>query len=177
MAIKKIKVKGVEHELQTTIANVEGLQVQLNSKVPTSITVNGYSLVKNITLLPKDLKLDNVVNTGDSATPVSGGTTKFTTGGAYIELAKKVNTSTTINGKALTGNISLTYSDVGAAPSSHNQAASTITAGTLGGQVVANATSVATVGTKQVRNIYAGTAGMTAGSTALTAGDIYLQYE
>lgn len=33
--------------------------------------------------------LNNVVNTGDSATPVSGGTTKFTTGGAYTELAKK----------------------------------------------------------------------------------------
>ncbi len=33
--------------------------------------------------------LNNVVNTGDSDTPVSGGTTKFTTGGAYTELAKK----------------------------------------------------------------------------------------
>lgn len=33
--------------------------------------------------------LNNVVNTGDSATPVSGGMTKFTTGGAYTELAKK----------------------------------------------------------------------------------------
>ena len=33
--------------------------------------------------------LGSVVNTGDSATPVSGGTTKFTTGGAYTELAKK----------------------------------------------------------------------------------------
>ena len=30
-----------------------------------------------------DVGLGNVVNTGDSATPVSGGTTKFTTGGAY----------------------------------------------------------------------------------------------
>lgn len=35
--------------------------------------------------------LSNVVNTGDSATPVSGGTTKLTTGGAYTELAKKLN--------------------------------------------------------------------------------------
>ena len=39
-----------------------------------------------------DVGLGNVVNTGDSATPVSGGTTKFTTGGAYTELAKKMNT-------------------------------------------------------------------------------------
>ena len=33
--------------------------------------------------------LGNVVNTADSDTPIEGGTTKFTTGGAYIELGKK----------------------------------------------------------------------------------------
>lgn len=38
-----------------------------------------------------DIGLGNVTNTGDSATPVSGGTTKFTTGGAYTELNKKAN--------------------------------------------------------------------------------------
>lgn len=67
--------------------------------------------------------------------------------------------------------------NLGAAASSHNQAASTITAGTLAGQVVANATAVATVGTSQVRNIHAGTSDMTAGSSSLTSGAIYLQYE
>ena len=35
--------------------------------------------------------LGSVVNTGDSATPISGGTTKFTTGGAFTELAKKAD--------------------------------------------------------------------------------------
>lgn len=60
-------------------------------------------------------------------------------------------------------------------PSAHNQAASTITAGTLGGQVVANAAAVANIATKQVRNIYAGTAELTAGASALPAGDIYFQ--
>ena len=35
--------------------------------------------------------LGSVVNTGDSDTPVSGGTTKFTTGGAYTELNKKAD--------------------------------------------------------------------------------------
>lgn len=60
-------------------------------------------------------------------------------------------------------------------PSSHNQAASTITAGTFAGQVVANASAVATLGNKQVRNIYAGTAELTAGSSALPSGDIYFQ--
>lgn len=59
-------------------------------------------------------------------------------------------------------------------PSEHSQAASTITAGTLGGAVVANASAVANLGTSQVRNIYAGTAEMVAGTTALSAGDIYV---
>lgn len=62
-------------------------------------------------------------------------------------------------------------------PSAHNQAAGTITAGTLAGQVLANASSTATIGTAQVRNIYAGTGDMVAGSTALTTGAIYIVYE
>ena len=45
--------------------------------------------------------LGSVVNTGDSATPVSGGTTKFTTGGAYTELNKKVDK---VDGKGLSSN-------------------------------------------------------------------------
>lgn len=45
--------------------------------------------------------LESVVNTGDSATPVSGGTTKFTTGGAYTELNKKVDK---VSGKGLSTN-------------------------------------------------------------------------
>lgn len=86
-------------------------------------------------------------------------------------------TSRTVNGKALSSDISLTYSDVGAAASSHSHAASAVTAGTLGGQVVANATAVATTGTAQVRNIYVGTSDMTAGSTSLTTGNLYFMYE
>ena len=49
--------------------------------------------------------LGNVVNTGDSATPSEGGTTKFTTGGAYTEFSKYVLKSLTIAGLSLTGNI------------------------------------------------------------------------
>lgn len=48
-----------------------------------------------------DVGLGSVVNTGDSATPVSGGTTKFTTGGAYTELNKKVDK---VDGKGLSTN-------------------------------------------------------------------------
>ena len=55
-------------------------------------TYSGLGYIKASNDLTKsDVGLSKVVNTGDSATPVSGGTTKFTTGGAYTELAKKVN--------------------------------------------------------------------------------------
>ena len=39
------------------------------------------------------------------------------------------------------------------------------------------AMSNAAVGTAQMRNIYAGTADMTAGTTSLATGTIYLMYE
>lgn len=61
--------------------------------------------------------------------------------------------------------------------SAHDQAASTITAGEFAGKVRANATSVATVGDSQVRNIHAGISGMTSGTTSLVTGGIYIQYE
>ena len=54
-----------------------------------------------VTLSSSDVGLGNVANTGDSATPVSGGTTKFTTGGAYTELNKKVDK---VTGKGLSTN-------------------------------------------------------------------------
>ena len=59
----------------------------------------------------------------------------------------------------------------------HTQSASTVTAGTFAGQVVANASAVTDLTAKQVRNIYAGTTDMEAGVTALTTGDIYIVYE
>jgi hypothetical protein len=60
-----------------------------------SNTSNPHSVTK------AQVGLGSVVNTGDSATPVSGGTTKFTTGGAYTELAKKVDK---VSGKGLSTN-------------------------------------------------------------------------
>lgn len=90
-------------------------------------------------------------NTSVDTTPTSGSTKMVTSGGVYTALSKKAN-------------------------SSHNQAASTVTAGTLGGKVVANASAVATLTDKQVRNVYAGTSDMTDGSSSLTTGDMYVKY-
>lgn len=63
------------------------------------------------------------------------------------------------------------------APANHTQAASTITAGTLGGKVQANAAAEATLADAQVRNIKASTTDLTAGTSALASGEVYLVYE
>lgn len=44
---------------------------------------NGYVPSNQLDITKESLGLGNVVNTGDSDTPVQNGTTKFTTGGAY----------------------------------------------------------------------------------------------
>lgn len=64
-----------------------------NSKIADSgiakgVTVNGHPLTENVTVSKSDVGLGSVANTGDSATPSSGGTTKFTTGGAYTMLTQ-----------------------------------------------------------------------------------------
>lgn len=65
----------------------------------------------------------------------------------------------------------------GKANVSHTQAASTITAGTLAGKVQANAAAEATLADAQVRNIKASTTDLTAGTSTLLAGEVYLVYE
>lgn len=62
-------------------------------------------------------------------------------------------------------------------PAAHKHSAADVSAGTLGGQVQANAGAAAALGTAQVRNIRAGTADLTAGSSSLASGEIYLVYE
>lgn len=64
----------------------------------------------------------------------------------------------------------------GKAASSHNQDASTITSGTFASTDV-KAKSGTDYSTARVRNIQAGTEDLTAGSSALANGDIYLVYE
>jgi len=77
-----------------------------------------------------------------------------------------------------TANVEYTLTEIGAAPTSHTQAASTISGGTFSGTtaVVANKDAVKNLTTKQVRNIHAGTADIGVGAS-LPAGDIYIVYE
>ena len=74
------------------------------------------------------------------------------------------------------GSDPITPAAIGAAASSHNQAASTITAGTFAatGVKAMNGTDYTTA---RIRNIQASTTDLTAGSSSLSNGDIYLVYE
>ena len=62
-------------------------------------TSNPHSVTKS------QVGLGDVVNSGDSAIPIEGGTTKFTTGGAFTELAKK-NDKITITDNTSSGTFS-----------------------------------------------------------------------
>ena len=62
-------------------------------------TSNPHSVTKS------QVGLGDVINSGDSAIPIKGGTTKFTTGGAYTELAKK-NDKITITDNTSSGTFS-----------------------------------------------------------------------
>ena len=62
-------------------------------------------------------------------------------------------------------------------PTAHNQAASTITAGTLAGRVQANATAAATLANAQVRDITISTTDLTPNSSSLATGSVYIVYE
>ena len=102
-----------------------------------------------------------------------------------------VPNATTVNGKPLTGNISLAAGDVGAVPttrtvngkalssditlSAGDVGALALGGGTMTGQLKAQNNSA--YSTEQVRNIKASTTDLEAGVSALTSGVIYLCYE
>lgn len=84
--------------------------------------------------------------------------------------------STHASQHATGGSDPITPAAIGAAASSHNQAASTITAGTFAATGVKAATGTDYT-TARLRNIQASTTDLTAGSSSLSNGDIYLVYE
>ena len=91
--------------IKDKISSVLGLTSAKVSSYDSHLTNkdNPHSVTKS------QVGLGSVVNTGDSAKPVSGGTTKFTTGGAYTELNKKVDK---VDGKGLSSNdFTDTYKD------------------------------------------------------------------
>lgn len=94
--------------------------------------------------------------------------------------ALDANGDLTDSGKKATDFAAANHNHAGTyAPVSHNHSAGDIVSGTMaiarGG--TGQTTLTPAIGIKAARSIYAGTGGMTAGTTALTTGMIYLQYE
>lgn len=95
----------------STIATSKAIQTELAKYVLKTLTINGHALSSNVTITKSDVELGNVANTGDSATPVANGTTKFTTGGAYTlksdletAIGKKQDTLTAGTGITISSN-------------------------------------------------------------------------
>ena len=89
---------------------------------------------------------------------------------AHQSLSGYVPTSRTVNGKALSSNISLTASDIGAAASSHTHSYVPLSGGTMTGALVAQSNTSYT--TAQVRNATISTSAPTGGSN----GQIHYKY-
>lgn len=89
---------------------------------------------------------------------------------AHQSLSGYVPTSRTVNGKALSSNISLTASDIGAAASSHTHSYVPLSGGTMTGALVAQSNTAYT--TAQVRNTTMSTSKPSGGSN----GQIHYQY-
>lgn len=114
MAISKIKIGSTEHELQTTIANVDGLQDSLDAKAPTSHADSATTYGKGTSSLYGHVKLSDSTSSTSSTTdgiaatpkavkdaydladgkqdkltfdttPTSGSTNPVTSGGVYEE--------------------------------------------------------------------------------------------
>lgn len=88
-------------------------QTALDKKVDKTTTINGYALSSNVTLSASDVGLGNVDNTADVDKPVSTAQKTYIDGLVGDLDSNKVDKTTTINGYALSGNVTLTKSDVG----------------------------------------------------------------
>ena len=168
--------------------------------VPTSRKVNGKALSSDITLSASDVGLGNVGNfkavstvasqglttteKSNARANIGAGTSSLTIGttastaaaGNHTHTAANVGavpTSRKVNGKALSADITLSASDVGARPSSWTPSASDVGLGNVG-----NFKAVSTVASQGLSdteksnaraNIGAGTSSLTIGTTASTA--------
>ena len=124
---RRFKFDGTEWKYEYTLNNSSFTQAQwdaINSGLSAGDKTAYDAHIGDTTSNPHNVTkaqvgLGNVVNTGDSDTPVSGGTTKFTTGGAYVELEKKTDKVT-----GATENNFVSFDDAGNIKDSGKNAAS-----------------------------------------------------
>ena len=89
------------------------LQSTIDSKVDKSTTVNGHKLNSNVAISKSDVGLGNVANVSTDSAPIKNSNNNVTSGGVYTELERKVDKTTSINGHALSANVTVSKSDVG----------------------------------------------------------------
>ena len=190
------QVKGVDgktayqYAVEGGYTGTEAEFLDLMAAVPTHIgdTVSHISTTAKDTLADADSLVLSDSADGGKSKRVLWGKVKDLLGGVF---AKKNHQHTKSNitdfpssmtpsahaaSHSSSGNDKITPSSIGAAATSHNHAAGNITAGTFSSTNVKAATG-ADYTTARVRNIQASTTDLTAGSSALANGDIYLVYE
>ena len=150
------------NDIRTAVTNAQttanAAQTAANGKVPITRTVNGKTLSSDITLTASDIGLGSVNNTADSAKSV-----KYATSAGTL-----TNLTATVT--------ELNYTD-GVTSNIQTQLNGKLSAagGTLTGNLsVPSGTDYTTA---KIRNIKASTTDLTAGTSTLASGDIYLVYE
>lgn len=177
----------VEHtHAQGEITGLEtALAGKVNAESGKGLSTNDYTTSEKDKLAGIASGANNYVHPSTHPASMITGLASVATSGSYNDLADKpniaeeidVDTTITEGGtNPVTGGAIYTAL-AGKADASHTQSANTITAGTLAGQVLANATAVAALDVAQVRNIRAGTADLVPGESALASGEVYLVYE
>lgn len=177
----------VEHtHAQGEITGLEtALAGKVNAESGKGLSTNDYTTAEKQKLAGIAAGANNYVHPSTHPASMIAGLASVATSGSYNDLADKpniaeeidVDTTITEGGtNPVTGGAIYTAL-AGKADASHTQSANTITAGTLAGQVLANATAVAALDVAQVRSIRAGTADLVPGESALASGEVYLVYE
>ena len=169
--------------------DIAGLSAALAGKVDAEsgkgLSTNDYTTAEKQKLAGIAENANNYTHPTTHPASMITGLATVATSGSYNDLADKPNIAEEIDVDATItegGTNPVTGGAIyealeGKADSAHTQAAGTITAGTLAGQVQANATAAAALDVAQVRSIRAGTADLTPGESALASGEVYLVYE
>lgn len=167
---RKVNNKALSSDISLTAGDV--------GAVPTGRKVNGKALSSDISLNYSDVGADQAGSAGAVQANLKAHTDASNPHGINVDTIGAVPITRTVNGKPLSDNVNLTYSDVGASDAGHKHSVADITqSGTLEVPLVMGTTPSQDLTRPLVRNIYAGTTDMSAGTSPLNTGYIYFVYE
>lgn len=162
-------------DVEIIISDVENITATIEGSL-VYLTLNGDA--SNVTATFIEATTRENISAGEKLSVILGKIKKWFSdlktlafSGSYNDADNKPQ----INGIELSGN--KTSADLSVADASHTHDASQVTAGTLRGQVVANADAVSSLDTFQVRNIKATNEDLEAGVTPLATGNIVVVFE